>query len=65
MMEQQFEVKPIGVRYICDICHIGEMCPTGNNFFMEDPPKLEHMCNQCGAKIKLTDKYPIIKYQYS
>ncbi|MEH7457717.1 hypothetical protein V7183_10890 [Bacillus sp. JJ1127] len=62
-MEQHFEVKPIGVKYICDTCQKGEMLPTGNNNFMVNTPQFEHKCNNCGTKIKLTDKYPLIRYQ--
>ncbi len=34
MMEQRFEVKPIGVKYICDSCEEGEMIYTGEMLFL-------------------------------
>ncbi|MED2129060.1 hypothetical protein P4V88_26680 [Bacillus thuringiensis] len=33
-MEQRFEVKPIGVKYICDSCEEGEMIYTGEMLFL-------------------------------
>lgn len=62
-MEKEFTVKPIGVKYICDYCKVGEMISTGNNNWSSNPPKLEHKCNHCGTKILLNEKYPLIRYK--
>lgn len=61
-MEQNFDVKPIGVKYICDDCLKGEMVPTGKHDFYPEHMEFEHQCNNCGIKIKLHDKYPLIRY---
>lgn len=61
-MEETFKVQPIGIKYICDLCKIGEMIPSGNNNWSSSLPKIEHKCNYCGNKIFLNEKYPIIKY---
>lgn len=60
-MEETFAVKPVGVKYICDSCRKGEMLPTGKNYW-SNPPQFEHECNQCGGKINLEEKYPLIRY---
>jgi DNA-directed RNA polymerase subunit RPC12/RpoP len=62
-MEETFDVKPVGVKYICDKCGKGEMLPTGRNDWSANPPLLEHECNYCGTKMKFHEKYPLIRYQ--
>lgn len=61
-MEEIFDVKPIGIRYVCDYCGKGEMVPTGKNDWSVNPPKLEHMCKKCEFKMILNEKYPLIRY---
>ncbi|MGE1060813.1 hypothetical protein [Bacillus sp. GMa5/1] len=64
VLKKLFEVKPYGVKYICDSCEEGEMLPTGKAYW-SDPPKFEHACNQCSAKLSLSEKYPVIRYQFN
>jgi hypothetical protein len=58
--EERFELKPYGVRYLCD-CN-GEMIPTGQ-MLMSDPPKFPHECRECGKAINLIEKYPIVRWE--
>ncbi|PFR59003.1 hypothetical protein COK36_20065 [Bacillus cereus] len=62
MMEQRFEVKPIGVKYICDSCEEGEMIYTGEMLFF-NPPTFKHTCNNCDSNQNFIEKYPLIRYQ--
>lgn len=62
-MEEKFLVKPVGVKYICDSCKVGEMLPTGNNNWSSNPPKFEHKCTHCYTKVLLNEKYPLIRYE--
>jgi len=60
-MEQTFEVKPIGLKYLCDECG-QEMSCEGSMVIENDQPFFPHKCN-CGNVIKLTKKYPTIEYK--
>ena len=60
MKESFFEVKPIGVKYLCD-CG-SEMFPTGA-MILCDPPQFTHKCSECEKTVKLLDKYPTIRWQ--
>ncbi|UOK49472.1 hypothetical protein KU891_29105 (plasmid) [Bacillus tropicus] len=62
-MEQTFEVRPFGVKYICDSCGEGEMLHTGEIKWRSSPPELAHECNQCGHKEYFHDKYPLIRWE--
>lgn len=62
-MEKEFAIKTVGIKYICNCCKVGEMTPTGNNDWKCNPPKFEHKCNYCGAKIFLSEKYPLVRYK--
>jgi hypothetical protein len=62
-MEKHYDVVPIGVMYICDICKEGEMIPTERNDWSSDPPLFEHSCNKCEGKEKFDKKYPLIKFE--
>ncbi|MED1603656.1 hypothetical protein [Alkalihalophilus marmarensis] len=61
-MELQFEVKPVGVKYICDKCNEGEMLPTGKNKWLNEPPQIEHKCNKCRYIQNFKETYPLIRY---
>lgn len=61
-MEETFEVKPIGVKYICDTCEKGELLPTGENSWSQEIPNIEHGCTNCESKKMLPEKYPLIRY---
>lgn len=60
MKEERFELKPFGVRYICN-CG-GEMVPTGQ-MLMSNPPQFPHECKECGESVNLIEKYPTVKWE--
>lgn len=62
-LEKTFEVKPIGVKYICDSCEKGEMRTTGKMKMFETHAEYHHTCDTCGAESDLPEKYPLIRYQ--
>lgn len=63
MPEQTFEVKPVGVRYICDQCNEGEMIkdPDVKNAWLTDPVQYPHKCNKCGYTCGLIESYPTVR----
>ncbi|MDT8719706.1 hypothetical protein IAI10_24015 [Clostridium sp. 19966] len=62
-MEQKVIVKPVGIKYICDVCKEGEMIQTAYNDWESNPPRYEHICTNCSTKIYLNEKYPLIRYE--
>lgn len=62
MTEQNFQVVPIGIKYICDLCKEGEMEYTGN-MLMTNPPQFTHKCNRCEVEKSFFKKYPTIEYK--
>ncbi|HZH60698.1 MAG TPA: hypothetical protein VEY70_14215 [Metabacillus sp.] len=62
-MEITFEVKPIGVKYVCDSCGEGEMVPNGKNDFKYEV-KIGHTCSKCGLEKDFAEKYPLIRYEF-
>ena len=60
MKEERFEMKPYGVRYLCD-CD-GEMLPTGN-ILISNPPKFPHECEKCGKSVSLLERYPTVRWE--
>jgi uncharacterized protein (DUF983 family) len=62
MPEQQFEITPVGVRYICDKCGEGEMVQSGKIAWMTDPIQFPHQCTKCGHEQAFTDKYPTVRF---
>ena len=65
--EEIVNLKPIGIRYRCEICRNGEMIvdtrepvvvPLGGNPSVLRP----HLCNKCGAKMQLPKSYPYIEW---
>lgn len=63
-MERNFEVKPIGVKYICDKCGDGEMLPTGKMKMFETHALYPHICNKCATEKDFIEKYPLIRYEF-
>ncbi len=63
MPEQTFEIKPVGVKYICDKCGNGEMTNLDGHMLMVYPPQYKHMCSFCGAEKHLEKKYPTVEYR--
>ena len=61
--EELFDVQPVGVRYICEFCHKGEMkvvseipVPFGES------PLIQHKCTSCGKIMQLPKAYPYIEW---
>jgi len=60
--EELFEVKPIGVRYVCEFCNEGEMKyePTLNS---EYDKMYVHKCTKCFQTLLLPKIYPYIEWE--
>ena len=65
--ERIVELKPIGIKYICESCNEGEMIvdnrepivvPFGGRIDYLRP----HVCNKCGMKMQLPKSYPYIEW---
>ena len=66
--ERVVKLKPVGISYICEICHEGEMIvdnrepiivPLGG---LGNAPMRSHYCNKCGAQMKLPKSYPYVEW---
>ena len=62
MPEEQNNVKPVEISYICDECGEGEMLPYGKSNMLADPPIVAHKCTKCAALREFTEKYPRIVF---
>lgn len=65
--EEAFEVRPIGIRYICEHCHEGEMVVDNSdgqflNTVLTNPPLIPHRCTKCGGTLMLPRSYPYIEW---
>jgi hypothetical protein len=63
MSEQRFDVKQVGIRYICDVCDTGEMKPYGKPDWLAEPVQFPHQCNNCGHERTLNERYPKIVWE--
>jgi predicted RNA-binding Zn-ribbon protein involved in translation (DUF1610 family) len=66
--EEIFEIKPIGVRYICEHCGIGEMKLATDNIMgismLTDLSLMrKHRCTHCNGELLLTKTYPYIEWE--
>lgn len=66
--ERAVELIPVGIQFICEICHQGEMIvdnrepivvPLGGS---GNAVMRSHYCNSCGAQMKLPKSYPYIEW---
>lgn len=62
-MEISFSVKPVGIKYVCDSCEIGEMKQTGEMKMHSTHATFIHKCDNCLNEIELKEKYPLIRYE--
>ena len=62
MAERTFEVKTVGVEYVCERCSDGLMLPTGI-YLPTDPPRWRHKCDACGCEDDLLQKYPTVRWE--
>ena len=66
MAERRVEVRPFGVRYMCDTCKQGEMIAlTGTQAFVQEQGQIyvRHVCNVCRNMAAYTEKYPTVRYE--
>jgi hypothetical protein len=66
MPEQRVEVRPFGVRYICDACKQGEMMAlSGAQALFQEGEKVlvRHVCNVCRTLMAFPEKYPTVRYE--
>ena len=62
MSEREFDVRPIGLDFVCDTCMMGVM-KYGGVMKMCDPPKFEHKCINCEFVRDLDKKYPTVEFR--
>lgn len=62
-MERVFEVRNVGVEYVCDVCNEGTMHVCCNVVVLSQPPRFHHQCNKCGHRATLLDKYPSFRVE--
>lgn len=62
MSERTYEVRPLGVEYVCDSCNTGVMIPTGLSQ-LTSPQRWEHRCAHCGVVQTLFQTYPTIRWE--
>ena len=64
--ERKFEVRPVGVQYICEFCNEGQMLVQHRVVKIEDiagPHMFDHVCNNCGKHMQLPQAYPKIEWE--
>lgn len=64
--ERVFKVEPIGVAYVCEFCHNGDMIASSTDPIILEagiPKMRRHYCNNCGAQMMLPKTYPYIEWQ--
>ena len=62
MSERTYEVRTVGMDYICDDCNVGVMEQTGV-MLLTDPVQWPHKCNNCGKTKNLWQKYPDVRWK--
>lgn len=64
--EEVFDIKPVGVRYICEFCNEGEMIADPKEPILMTVEGVQlmrtHICNKCGKSMKLPKTYPYIEW---
>lgn len=63
--EQAFSIKPVGIKYICEFCHEGEMIRDKNGprtTLLSNPPFYQHVCTKCGKIMHLPKIYPYVEW---
>lgn len=58
---EQLPLRPVQVKYVCDVCGEGEYLPTGI-MLTSNPPQFPHECDSCGDSQTFTEKYPTVRY---
>lgn len=66
--EAVFNIRPIGVKYICEHCGEGEMraVPEDDGAIVwQGTPRsrlIRHRCNKCKGELRLPKTYPYIEW---
>lgn len=60
MAEITTPVNVVVVDYQCDECKEGNMI-TDNIAMLVHPPKYQHICEKCGCKKELSERYPVTR----
>ena len=63
MSEREFEVRIVGIDYICDECNSGVMGNRDGIMLMSNPPQWTYVCNHCGHVQTLAAGYPRIEHK--
>lgn len=64
MAEYRTEARPYLVQYRCDKCRSGLLRPTGATIVgPAGYHSFEHICSQCGDKIRLPHPYPCVIWE--
>ena len=63
MSEQRFEMKPYGVKYMCDECSV-EMVAS-DRILMSFPAQVPHTCPKCEKIVNLKERYPLVRWEYA
>lgn len=62
--EKLFEVNPIGVKYICEFCNVGEMIYAPDRVIdAHDLRRIPHICSNCNKEMILPKIYPYVEWQ--
>lgn len=65
--EEMFDVKPVGIKYVCEHCNEGEMIAVHGEMMIvpaekSGPFMIKHRCNKCGGTLMLPKTYPYIQW---
>ena len=67
--EKAFKIIPVGIKYVCEFCHEGEMITIkdDNNTLVVNmvdvhPLMIKHRCNKCSKEMLLPKSYPYIEW---
>lgn len=62
--EETFPIKPVGVKYKCEFCGVGEQVvdPDCHSVIMTNPPLIQHKCTYCGKIMNLPKQYPRVEW---
>lgn len=60
--EQAFRIHPVGIKYICEFCHKGEMVYDPKEKYLTPDALKKHVCDKCGGVLMLPRMYPYIEW---
>ena len=63
MPERTYEIKPVGVDYVCDKCNTGVMVHNSGIALMCNPPQFVHVCSNCGHEQQMLEVYPTLRWE--